>query len=322
MSGFSLRREVTLGLAVYALYLLVARHVLRRDGRARARRNAERIVALEERLGIDVEPAVQRALLRYPRLVHGLNLGYGLLNVTLTVGWLVAPLPTPRRAVPPVPARLPARAPRCAARLPPAVRRRRRASSTDSSTRCPRSAGSTSSIRVLVRFYNPVAAMPSLHVAFAVVTGAEIAERSDSVRRAVGGACVRAARRDRRGRDGQPLRARRGRRSRSRCDRAAALLTVPTRQSQVSDDRSTGFVVPSGWRAVLGVAAAVLLVVGVGLLLARAAGFAEVRDAIESADSTWFVVCLAAQVLALVRLRRRCSAAASPGAHGPIRASG
>ena len=28
---------------------------------------------------------------------------------------------------------------------------------------------------MLVRFYNPVAAMPSLHVAFAVVTGAEIA---------------------------------------------------------------------------------------------------------------------------------------------------
>jgi uncharacterized membrane protein YbhN (UPF0104 family) len=67
----------------------------------------------------------------------------------------------------------------------------------------------------------------------------------------------------------------------------------------VSDDRSTGFQVPSGWRALLGVVAAVLLVVGVGLLLARAAGFAEVRDAIERADSTWFAVCLAAQVVAL-----------------------
>ena len=65
------------------------------------------------------------------------------------------------------------------------------------------------------------------------------------------------------------------------------------------DDRSTGFVVPSGWRAVLGVVAAVLLVVGVGLLLARAAGFSEVRDAIEQADSNWFAVCLAAQVVAL-----------------------
>ena len=89
MSRFSLRREVTFGLGVYALYLLVARLVLRHDGRVRARRNAERIVAVEERLRIDVEPAVQRTLLRYPRLVHGLNLGYGLFNVTLTVGWLV-----------------------------------------------------------------------------------------------------------------------------------------------------------------------------------------------------------------------------------------
>lgn len=67
----------------------------------------------------------------------------------------------------------------------------------------------------------------------------------------------------------------------------------------MSADRSTGFVVPSGRRAVLGVAVAVLLVVGVGLLLARAAGFAEVRDAIERADSKWFAVCLAAQLVAL-----------------------
>jgi uncharacterized membrane protein YbhN (UPF0104 family) len=67
----------------------------------------------------------------------------------------------------------------------------------------------------------------------------------------------------------------------------------------VSDDRSTGFVVPSGRRAVVGVIAALLLVAGVGLLLARAAGFAEVRAAIERADSSWFALCLAAQVVAL-----------------------
>ena len=53
---------------------------MRRAGRVRARANAERIVALEERLGVDVEPVVQRALLRFPRLVHGLNVGYGLLT--------------------------------------------------------------------------------------------------------------------------------------------------------------------------------------------------------------------------------------------------
>jgi uncharacterized membrane protein YbhN (UPF0104 family) len=56
---------------------------------------------------------------------------------------------------------------------------------------------------------------------------------------------------------------------------------------------------PRAWQVAAGVAAAVLLVVGVGLLIARAAGFAEVRDAIERADSTWFGVCLASQVLAL-----------------------
>ncbi len=53
------------------------------------------------------------------------------------------------------------------------------------------------------------------------------------------------------------------------------------------------------WQLAAGVVAAVLLVLGVGLLIARAAGFSEVRDAIEKADSTWFAACLAAQVLAL-----------------------
>ena len=117
MSGFSVRREVTLGLAVYALYLLVARHVLRRDGRARARRNAERIVALEERLGIDVEPAVQRSLLRYPRLVHGLNVGLRPLQRHAHGRLARPPVSPPRRAVPPLPAHVPARARRRATRL-------------------------------------------------------------------------------------------------------------------------------------------------------------------------------------------------------------
>ena len=89
MRRFSVRRELAIGVGVYALYLLVARFVLRRNGRSRARHNADRIVALEKRLGMNVEPALQRALLRCPRLVHGLNVGYGLFNVTLTLGWLV-----------------------------------------------------------------------------------------------------------------------------------------------------------------------------------------------------------------------------------------
>jgi hypothetical protein len=180
LTRFSLHREVTLGLGVYALYLVVARRVLRRDGRACARRNAERIVALEDRLRIDVEPAVQRALLRYPRLVHGLNLGYGLFNVTLTVGWLVVLYRRRderfhrfRRAcllthlgAQPVFLLFPTAPPRV---LDGYVDTLSEVSGLDLEH------------PLLVRFYNPVAAMPSLHVAFAVVTGAEIAERSGSV---------------------------------------------------------------------------------------------------------------------------------------------
>ena len=55
MRPFLLRREVTLGLLVYALYLLVRKLVLDGGGRARAQRNAERIVALERRLRLDFE---------------------------------------------------------------------------------------------------------------------------------------------------------------------------------------------------------------------------------------------------------------------------
>jgi glycosyltransferase 2 family protein len=67
----------------------------------------------------------------------------------------------------------------------------------------------------------------------------------------------------------------------------------------VSDDRSPAQIVLSGWRVVVGVGVAVLLVAGIGLLLVRAAGLGEVRDAIEKADSTWFVVCFGAQLVAL-----------------------
>jgi hypothetical protein len=177
---FSLRRELALGLSVYALYLLVARLVARRDGRARARRNADRIVALEQRLGLGLEPTVQRSLLPFPRLVHGLNVGYGLFNVTLTVGWLVVLY---RRRDPgyhafrracllahvgaqPVFLLLPTAPPRV---LDGFVDTLAEVSGLDLEH------------PFLVRFYNPVAAMPSLHVAFAIVTGAEIAARSDSV---------------------------------------------------------------------------------------------------------------------------------------------
>ena len=179
MRTFSLRRELALGLGVYALYLVVGRLVLRRAGRVRARANADRILALEERLGVDVEPVVQRALLRFPRLVQGLNVGYGLFDVTLTVGWLVLLYRRRddgyhrfRRAcllvhvgAQPVFFLLPTAPPRV---LDGFVDTLSEVSGLDLEH------------PLLLRFYNPVAAMPSLHVAFAVVTGAEIAGRTES----------------------------------------------------------------------------------------------------------------------------------------------
>src|SRR5919108_6649872 len=86
---FSTRREVALGLGVYAAYLLVRRAVVNERGRARAARNARRIVALERRLGIHVEPRLQALLLPRRRLIAFLNVAYVTLNVGLTVGWLI-----------------------------------------------------------------------------------------------------------------------------------------------------------------------------------------------------------------------------------------
>lgn len=179
MRRFSPRREAVIAVGVYALYLSVRRLVLRSDGRARARRNAERIVQAEETVGIHVEPAVQRALLRFPRLVHGLNVGYALFNVSLTVGWLSV----------------------LYHRRDPGYHRVRRACVLAHvasepvfllfPTAPPRvldgfvdTISEVSGLDLehpfLVRFYNPIAAMPSLHVAFAVLTGAAIAERAES----------------------------------------------------------------------------------------------------------------------------------------------
>lgn len=179
MKTFSARREITLGLAAYGVYLIVRWLVLRGDGRGRSYRNARRVVELEARLGLHVEPEVQRALLRYPRLVHGLNVGYAVFNVTLTVGWLAY----------------------LHRRRDPAYHRLRRACLLAYvgaqpafllfPTAPPRvlegfvdTLSEVSGVDIehplLVRFYNPIAALPSLHVAFAVLTGAAIAERAGS----------------------------------------------------------------------------------------------------------------------------------------------
>jgi len=179
VSRFSIRREATLAALVYGLYLLVRGLVLRGDGRARARRNAERIVALQTRLGLDVEPALQRAVLRFPRTVHVLNVGYASFNVTMTVGWLLVLFGRrdPRYhglrracqgafvAAQPVFFLFPTAPPRALEGF------------VDTMSEV---SGFDLEHPVLVRLYNPVAAMPSLHVAFAVLTGLAIAKRTES----------------------------------------------------------------------------------------------------------------------------------------------
>lgn len=177
MKRGSTSREVGIALLVYGLYLLVRGLVLRSGGRDRGRRNAERIRSLEERAGVAVEPALQRLALRLPRLVHGLNVGYPVFNVGLTVGWLLVlhrrrdpGYPRLRRAcvaahvcAQPVFLVAPVAPPRT---LPGYVDTLAVVSGLDLEH------------PLLVRFYNPVAAMPSLHAAFAVVTAAALAERA------------------------------------------------------------------------------------------------------------------------------------------------
>ena len=56
--------------------------------------------------------------------------------------------------------------------------------------------------------------------------------------------------------------------------------------------------IPPGWKAGVVVVIALLVALGVGTLIAKAAGFSRVRDAITEADSTWFLVCFFAEVAA------------------------
>ena len=171
---FSARREAAIGLGVYAAYLLVRQVKLRRGARERAARNAQRIVLLEEWLGIHVEPGLQRALLPRTRLVAVLNVAYVTLNVGLTVGWLMHLF---RR------------------RHPEFHRLRRAAVGTTLGAQPvfllfpvapPRTldhfvdtivhvSGIDLDRGIVAELYDPIAAMPSIHVAYAVVTAAGIA---------------------------------------------------------------------------------------------------------------------------------------------------
>jgi PAP2 superfamily len=176
---FSARREVTVGLGVYASYLLVRKLVVTPAGRRKAGANAERIVALERRLRIHVEPELQAALLPRRRLVAGLNVAYATLNVGLTVGWLM----------------------RLFHRRDPQFHRLRRAAVLATlgaqpvflffPVSPPRTldhfvdtiadvSGFDLDSGLIAKLYDPIAAMPSIHVTYAIVTAASIAETSES----------------------------------------------------------------------------------------------------------------------------------------------
>ena len=177
--GFSGRREAAIGLGVYALYLLASRFKRGDRGRLQAARNAERIVKLERRLGLHVEPELQRLLLPNRRLVAVLNVSYVTLNVVLTVGWLMLLY---RR------------------RHPEFHRLRRAAVLTTLVAQpvfvlfpCapPRSldhfvdtivevSGLDLDSGLVAQLYDPLAAMPSIHAAYAVVTATGMAQTGRS----------------------------------------------------------------------------------------------------------------------------------------------
>ena len=177
MTRFSGRREAAIGLGAYAFYLAVRAVVVNERGRARAARNARRVCVFEERLGIHAEAKVQQLLLGRRALLRAMNVSYVTLNVALTVGWLML----------------------LYRRRDPRFHRYRRAAALSLVGASPvfllfpcdpprtldgfvDTVGDVldmdSGLVVLV--YNPIAAMPSIHCAFACVTGAAMASTARS----------------------------------------------------------------------------------------------------------------------------------------------
>jgi hypothetical protein len=162
-------REVALGLGTYAVYLLGRRLAVNERGRERAARNAERLVGLERRLGLHVEPACQAVLTPHRRLCHALNAGYVSLNVVLTVGlpmllWARAHprFPCLRRAIAfsivgatPVFVAFPCDPPRTLEHFEDTIKE---------------VSGLDLDSGLVAQLYNPIAAFPSIHLAFAVIT--------------------------------------------------------------------------------------------------------------------------------------------------------
>ena len=175
---FSARREVALGLGFYAAYLLNARVKRVEPARQMAIRNGKWVVELERRLGLHLEPALQRLLLPRRRLLATLNGAYVVANVGLTAGWLVhlfrrrdpefhrlrrAALASGLGALP-IFAAFPVAPPR----------------SLEGFVDTIAASGLDLDRGVIAELYDPLAAMPSLHIAAAVVTAAGIVQTSES----------------------------------------------------------------------------------------------------------------------------------------------
>jgi PAP2 superfamily len=173
---FSGRREVALALAAYGVYLAVRAAVDNPAGRARAARNARRLEALERRLGIHVEPRLQALLLDRPRLLRALSAGYVLPNVVFTVGSVMRLFSrrNPEFHRIRTAGLFSIAAPAAVFYFFPCDPPRKLTHMVDTI----RDNGIDLESGIVVRLYNPIAAFPSLHMAFAVVTSAAVLAES------------------------------------------------------------------------------------------------------------------------------------------------
>lgn len=134
--------------------------------------------ALERRLGIHVEPQIQSLLLGRPRLMRALSVGYIAPNVLFTVGSVMRlffrrhpDFHRIRRA-----GLFSIAGPAVVFYLFPCDPPRKLEHMVDTI----RDGGIDLESGLVVKLYNPIAAFPSLHVAFAVVTSAAVLADSSS----------------------------------------------------------------------------------------------------------------------------------------------
>jgi hypothetical protein len=160
--------EAAVAAGTYAAALAVRRAVWSPEGRARARRNTERLIRLERRLGIAIEPTLQRAAVR--RLPLGaLNAAYVGANIACTVGTLAVLLRrrdpgyrTLRRAV---------AGTMLAAQVPFLLFPTAPPRTTDGFVDTMSEASGVELDRGgISQLFNPIAAMPSIHMAWAVIS--------------------------------------------------------------------------------------------------------------------------------------------------------